>query len=159
MPISLFEKYRLQTTGETKYWSHCSKPFFFSSKNFVKAAKFFWNQISKKKKQATRFGCTAYKKIFTLIRPDVLEKKGKNFFLLLENRFWENSKYWKIIFSTFLIMNYFRFYCIVHCMGIFLPWKKKLFVREGGGVPLIERYSYLRWIPSVWKFLELSRLF
>ncbi len=83
-----FLKYRLQKSGEGKYWSHCQKPLFSASKNFVKAAKFFWNQISKKKNTHT---------------PIWLHYWYKNFQPDQSSRFGEKGG------KLFLIMNYFRF--------------------------------------------------
>jgi hypothetical protein len=56
--------------------------------NFVRAAKFDRNKISRKeKKHAPRFASSICRKIFSPIGPAVSKKKGENFFLLLKTGF------------------------------------------------------------------------
>ena len=67
-------------------------PFFSDGTNFLKAAKFYRNDISKKKKTTPRFDWSTCKKNFSPIGPAVSKKKGENFFFLLKNWFWEKPK-------------------------------------------------------------------
>jgi len=88
--------------------------------SFLKAAIFSRNKISEKeKKHAPRLRQRTFKKIFSLIGPTVLEKKGENFFFSvrkpISRKLQNNENLCFCIFSFFLfILNDYKFCLVVH---------------------------------------------
>ena len=91
--VFFFEKYQIHTSGEAKYWKNRQKPFFSDGTNFLKAAKFYRNDILKQKKN-THPDLTEVlvKKISARPVQPFPRKRGKTFFFLLKNWFWEKPK-------------------------------------------------------------------
>jgi len=127
-----FEKFLKLQAGKPKYWRPRKISSILGSWKFCKSCRIgMVRVIDKKKKTGNPNQLKSHQKNF---QPDRTqngwEKGGETFFCYSKTDFEKNSK--KFFFSTFFIMNYFRFFCIADWMGIFLPWKKIFFF---GGVP------------------------
>jgi hypothetical protein len=74
------EKYHLHTSGEQITEDTAKNIVLSDGTDFLQAAKFHRNDISKKRTHAPQFDQTTHKPIVSLIGPLVLEKRRKTFF-------------------------------------------------------------------------------